>query len=249
MDGRRRVRQRAGPGLTVVDVDEVLATTRAVRRRLDPAREVPEELVRECVALALQAPAGSNVARTRFVVVRDPALRAAVADVYSEVYLGSYVDSAGYIGRVATADDGAAEVQRLTGRSADALERALHEVGTIVIACLDGARLDGMPGFASASLLGGVLPAVWSFMLAARARGLGTCWTTMHLAREREVADLLGIPFDTVSQVCLTPLAYTHGTGFRPALRPAADEVLHWDGWNADLPRPPAVRGLIADPS
>jgi nitroreductase len=232
-----------------VDTDEVLATTRAVRRRLDPTRAVPAELVRECVELALQAPAGSNVPRTRFVVVRDPTLRAAVADVYSDVYRNSYRDSAGYIGRVPTSDAAAAHVQRRTGHSADALERALHEVGTIVIACLDGARLDGVPGFASASLLGGVLPAVWSFMLAARARGLGTCWTTMHLAREREVADLLGIPFDTVQQVCLTPVAHTRGTDFRPALRPTVDEVVHWDRWAADLPRPPAVTGLIADPA
>jgi nitroreductase len=232
-----------------VDVDEVLATTRAVRRRLDPARDVPAEVVRECVALALQAPAGSNVPRTRFVVVRDRALVRAVARVYSDVYRNSYVDSAGYIGRVATGEPAAAAVQQRTSRSADALERALHEVGTIVIACLDGARLDGAPGFASASLLGGVLPAVWSFMLAARSRGLGTCWTTMHLAREREVADLLGIPFDSVAQVCLTPLAYTHGTDFHPARRPAVDEVIHWDRWNADLPRPPAVTGLIADPA
>src|SRR5690242_4052416 len=184
----------------------------------------------------MQAPAGSNVARTRFVVVRDPALRGAVADLYSDVYLSSYKDSEGYIGRVQVADTEGAAAQERTGRSADALERRLHEVDTIVIACLDGARLDGAAGFASASLLGGVLPAVWSMMLAARARGLGTCWTTMHLAREREVADLLGIPFDSVAQVCLTPLAYTHGTDFRPARRPAVDEVIHWDRWNADLP-------------
>ncbi|MGI5128008.1 nitroreductase family protein [Pseudonocardia sp. CA-107938] len=226
-------------------VDEVLATTRAVRRRLDATRAVPAGLIRECVELALQAPAGSNVARARFVVVRDPALRAAVADVYSDVYRNSYADSAGYIGRVPTPDAAAAEVQQRTSRSADALERALHEVDTIVIACLDGARLDGVPAFASASLLGGVLPAVWSFMLAARARGLGTCWTTMHLAREREVADLLGIPFDSVQQVCLTPVAHTRGTGFRAASRPAVDEVVHWNGWDADRPRPPAVTGLI----
>ena len=232
-----------------MDVDEVLATTRAVRRRLDPDRDVPVELIRECVELALQAPAGSNVPRARFVVIRDPDVRAAVADIYSDVYTTSYVDSSGYIGRVPTTDAAAADVQQRTGRSADALERALHQVGTIVIACLDGARIDGVPGFASASLLGGVLPAVWSFMLAARARGLGTCFTTMHLAREREVADLLGIPFDTVQQVCLTPLAFTRGTDFRPALRPAVDEVVHWDRWDADLRRPPAVAGLIAHPA
>lgn len=219
-----------------MDIDEALATTRAVRRRLDPDREVPVELIRECVELALQAPAGSNVARTRFVVVRDPALRSALADLYSEVYRGSYRDSAGYIGRVAREDPAAAATQERTARSADALERALHQVGTVVIACLDGVRLDGASAMASASMLGGVLPAMWSFMLAARARGLGTCWTTMHLAREREAAELLGIPYERVQQVCLTPLAFTTGDRFGRARRPAVDEVVHWDRWDERLP-------------
>jgi nitroreductase len=228
-----------------MDVDEALSTTRAVRKRLDTSREVPVELVRQCVELALQAPAGSNVPRTRFVVVRDTQVRSAVASIYSEIYRDSYRDSAGYIGRVVRDDAAAARSQERTACSADALERALHEVGTIVIACLDGARLDGASAFASASMLGGALPAVWSFMLAARSRGLGTCWTTMHLAREREVADVLGIPFERVQQVCLTRLAYTRGLDFRPAGRPGADEVTHWDRWDDSRPAAPPVDGLI----
>ena len=221
--------------------DEMLATTRAVRKRLDPSREVPADLIRECVSLAVQAPAGSNVARTRFVVVRDPKFRAQVAEVYSDIYVNSYRESAGYIGRVDAKD---AESQERTARSADALERALHEVGTIVIACLDGGRLDGVPAFASASMLGGVLPAMWSFMLAARARGLGTCWTTMHLARERDVAEILGIPFDTVQQVCLTPVAYTKGDKFGRAKRPGADEVIHWNRWDDSRLSAPPVNSV-----
>ncbi|MFC5063824.1 nitroreductase family protein [Actinomycetospora atypica] len=229
-----------------MEIDEVLATTRAVRRRLDPGRPVPVELVRECVELALQAPAGSNVPRARFVVVRDPDLRAQLAGIYSQVYEDTYRGSEGYIGRVEVDDPQAAQTQERTARSADALERALHEVDTIVIACLDGARLDHVSAMASASLLGGVLPAVWSFMLAARARGLGTCWTTMHLNRERDVADLLGIPYGRVQQVCLTPLAFTVGERFGRARRPAVDDVVHWDGWDEALPSAPDVRGLAA---
>ncbi|MBN9737858.1 MULTISPECIES: nitroreductase family protein [unclassified Pseudonocardia] len=228
-----------------MELDEALSTTRAVRRRLDPGREVPARLVRECIDLALQAPAGSNVARTRFVVVRDPERRAAVASIYSEIYHGSYRDSAGYIGRVERTDPDEARSQERTSRSADALEQALHEVGTIVIACLDGVRLDGASSFASASMLGGALPAVWSFMLAARGRGLGTCWTTMHLAREQAVADVLGIPFERVQQVCLTPLAYTRGQDFRRAGRPGVDDVTHWDRWDDTLPAAPPVDGLV----
>lgn len=229
-----------------MDADEMLATTRAVRKRLDPDREVPASLIRECVTLALQAPAGSNLPRTRFVVVRDPARRAAVADIYSDIYLSSYRASAGYIGRVEVAGEEAADVQRRTAGSADALERALHEVGTIVIACLDGVRLDGSPAFTSASMLGGVLPATWSFMLAARARGLGTCWTTMHLAREKDVAEVLGIPYESVQQVCLTPLAFTRGEKFGPAKRPEAEQVIHWDGWDATKPAAPPLSGIAA---
>ncbi|GAB3150805.1 nitroreductase family protein [Amycolatopsis stemonae] len=232
-----------------MDADEMLATTRAVRKRLDPGRDVPESLIRECVALALQAPAGSNLPRTRFVVIRDPGRRAAVAEIYSEIYLGSYRASAGYIGRVEVMGDEAAGAQQRTARSADALERALHEVGTIVIACLDGVRLDGSSAFTSASMLGGVLPATWSFMLAARARGLGTCWTTMHLAREKDVADVLGIPYERVQQVCLTPLAFTRGEKFGPAARPEADEVIHWDGWDTAKLTAPPLGGIAASPA
>lgn len=229
-----------------MDADEVLTTTRAVRRRLDPDRPVPLDLIRECVDVAMQAPAGSNLPRTRFVVVRDPARRAALADLYAAVYEGTYRESEGYIGRVQATDAEAARTQERTTRSADALANALHEVDTIVIACLEGARLDGASAMASASLLGGVLPATWSFMLAARARGLGTCWTTMHLAREREAAELLRIPFDRVQQVCLTPVAFTVGDRFGPARRPTANDVLHLDGWDESLPSAPDVQGLAA---
>ena len=228
-----------------MDIDDALATTRAVRKRLDPSRDVPVELIRECVELAMQAPAGSAIARTRFVVVRDPDQRKGLAEIYSDIYQNTYRESAGYIGRVHRADPEEARMQQRTAQSADALERALHDVGTIVIGCLDGARLDGVPSLVSTALLGGVLPAMWSFMLAARARGLGTCWTTTHLARERDVAALLDIPFDRVQQVCLTPLAWTVGTDFRRATRPAVDEVVHWDRWEAERDGAPSLRGML----
>jgi nitroreductase len=230
-----------------MDANEMLATTRAVRKRLDPSRDVPVELIRECVSLALQAPAGANVPLSRFVVVRDPAQRAAVADIYSDIFLNTYRTSAAYIGRVERTDEEELRTQERTTCSVDALERSLHEVGTIVIACLDGVRLDGVSAFESASMFGGVLPAMWSFMLAARARGLGTCWTTMHLARERDVADILGIPFDTVQQVCLTPLAFTKGDRFRPAARPDAEEIIHWDSWDPGKLRALHVKTDIAE--
>lgn len=207
-----------------------------MRRRLDVDRPVDVELIRECIACALQAPAGSNLPRTRFVVVRDAGKRAAIAAIYREIYETVYRDSPGYIGRVSTAS---------AARSADALPARLADVPAIVIACLSGARIDGASGVVSAALLGGVMPAMWSFMLAARARGLGTCWTTMHLARERDVAELLGIPYDRVQQVCLSPLAHTIGGDFRPARREDPEDVVHWDAWDAAKPQPPGVDALL----
>ena len=78
---------------------------------------------------------------------------------------------------------------------------------------------------------GSILPAVWSFMLAARSRGLGTAWTSMHLVYEREAAALLGIPYERCAQAGLIPVAYTKGTDFRPASRGALDGIVHWDTW------------------
>jgi len=207
-----------------LDPDQLLSTTRAVRKRLDLTREVPDDLVRECVAMALQAPSGSNVVTMRFVVIRDEAKRKAVGDVYREVY-ANYRKSPGYPG-TPTGDEARDQVQARVASSADFLSDHLGEAPVLVLACNQG------PDRARATaMLSNVLPATWSFMLAARARGLGTAWTSMHLSREREVADILGIPYDTVAQAVLTPLAYTVGTDFRPAARPEPDSVIHWDSW------------------
>lgn len=225
--------------------DELLTTTRSVRLRLDTTRAVPDDLIRECVACAMQAPAGSNVSRARFVVVREPALRRALAEIYADIYKHDYLPSDSYIGKVRLDTPADRARQARAARSADALPARLADVPAIVIACLVGGRVDGAPAAVSASFLGGVLPAMWSFMLAARARGLGTCWTTMHLRRERDVAELLGIPYESVQQACLTPLAFTLGTDFRPAKRLGAEEAIHWDGWEAGKPLPPAIKPVL----
>ncbi|MFI5614349.1 nitroreductase family protein [Amycolatopsis sp. NPDC051903] len=204
--------------------DQLLSTTRAVRKRLDFTRDVPDDLIRECVALALQAPAGSNVVTARFVIVRDEAKRRAIGEIYGSIY-AKYKASPGYPGNNA----GATERDRVQSRvasSADYLGEHMGEAPVLVLACNEG------PDRASAAAgVSNVLPATWSFMLAARARGLGTAWTSMHVAREQDVADVLGIPYETVAQAVLTPLAFTKGTDFRPASRPAPDEVTHWDQW------------------
>lgn len=211
--------------------DELLSTTRAVRKRLDLSRPVEDALIRECIELAMQAPSGSNNMTMQFLVVRDPELRRGVGEIYRQCYdIYRQLDGI-YIGSIDKGSDDANAQQQRSASSADHLAEHLGDVPAIVIGCTQGARVDGVPAFMAASMLGNVLPAMWSFMLAARARGLGTAWTTIHLMMEQQMADLLGIPFDTVQQVCLTPLAHTLGTDFRPAARPAADTILHWDRW------------------
>ncbi len=208
-----------------LDPDQLLSTTRAVRKRLDLTRPVPDALIRECVALALQAPSGSNVVTMRFVVITEEATRHAIGQIYAECY-ELYKSSPLYAGRISS-DDAAEEAQqRRVASSADFLGEHLGDAPVLVLACNEGSDR------ASATrAMGNVLPATWSFMLAARARGLGTAWTAMHLSRERDVADIVGIPYDTVAQAVLTPLAFTKGTEFKPALRPEPDEIIHWNTW------------------
>lgn len=114
--------------------------------------------------------------------------------------------------------------------SAQHLADHLHEVPVMVIPCITP-RVDGQPGFVSASIWGSLFPAAWSFCLAARARGLGTSWTSLHLMFEQEAAEVLGIPFDTYAQGALLPVAYTKGTDFKPGPRAPLDPILHIDGW------------------
>jgi nitroreductase len=229
-----------------LSADELLSTTRSVRKRLDFSRPVPDDVIRDCVRLAVQAPAGSNIPRTRFVVVRDPETRGKLAALYQEVYSELYTKSASYVRKVGhpTSSSGVQDRQQRVGDSVDYLARHLAEAPVIVVACLAGMRVDGDLAPMATTFLGQTGPAVWSFMLAARARGLGTCWTTMHLPREREAAEVLGIPYETVQQVCLTPLAYTLGTEFRPAHREEPDTYIHWDGWDPNKPVPAPWAGF-----
>jgi nitroreductase len=204
--------------------DELLSTTRAVRKRLDFSKPVPDDLVRECVAMALQAPSGGNQISMKFVVVRDRAKIAAIGDVYSQCW-DMYTTSPTFAGRIKRDTDELQAQQTRVADSATYLSQHMGECPVLVLGCTPSRRADGAP---SASALGNILPAMWSFMLAARARGLGTAWTTIHLMMEEAVADIVDIPFDTMQQVCLTPLAYTKGTDFKPAVRPDPDTVIEW---------------------
>ncbi len=199
--------------------DELLTTTRAVRKRLDLTRPVEVDVIRECLEIATQAPTGGNTQGWHFVVVTDAEKRAALADIYKKAWV-LYKQAPNSVFDLFAKQEAGARKNQLgrVAESADYLVDNLHRVPVHVIPCIGG-RVDRMSGaFASvglASIYGSILPATWSFMLAARARGLGTAWTTCHLMYEREAADVLGIPFEEISQVALIATAYSIGTDFR----------------------------------
>ena len=206
--------------MDISSVDELLSTTRAVRKRLDLNRPVSREVILECLQLASQAPTATNNQDWRWVVVTDPDKRAAIAQIYASVG-GDYLAHKAHT----TADPQTRRVYE----SASALTSILADVPVHVIPCIDK-RLEGAPLMAAAAAWGSILPAAWSFLLALRSRGLGSVWTTLHLGKEREVAELLGIP-DTVTQVALFPVAYTIGTDFKPATRPPVETITSWNTW------------------
>jgi nitroreductase len=205
--------------------DRLLSTTRAVRKRLDLSRPVEPGVILECIRLAQQAPTASNQQSWRWVVVTDPELRSRVSAIYEKLGQKAFPRARA---QVSESDP---QTRRVYD-SAEYLAEHLAEVPALVIPCIRG-RLDPkepMLALAAAALYGSIYPAVWSFQLALRSRGLGSVLTTLHLVRESEVAQLLGIPPD-VSQVGLLPVAYTRGTDFKPATRPPAEEITHWNGW------------------
>lgn len=221
--------------MDIEEIDTLLRTTRSVRKRLDLERPVPRAVVEECLALAQQAPTGGNRQLWSFVVVTDPATRSALADVYRKGW-DRYITEGMVEAPSPPATDPVARArQKRIGASAQYLADNLERVPVLVIPVIRH-RVDGREPVAVASHFGSVLPAVWSFMLAARARGLGTAWTTIHLFYEREAAEILGIPYDEVMQAALIPLAYTIGGDFKPGARLPLDTFVHWERWGSADP-------------
>jgi nitroreductase len=200
--------------------DELLSTTRAVRKRLDLARPVEREVLEECLQLAQQAPTAGYGQNWHFVVVQDAKQRAALGELWRQVAY-PYIE------------------KRMEGREGQALRigdavahlaEHIHEVPVHVIPCVEG-RYESESNALAASMFASIIPAAWSFMLAARSRGLGSVWTTFHLIHERKAAEILGIPYEEVTQVALIPVAYTLGTDFKPGPRKPLDTMVHWDRW------------------
>lgn len=213
-----------GPLPDLADVDTVLTTTRAVRKRLDLHRRVPREVVEECARIAFQAPNGSNEQHWGWVFVDDPALRAEMARIYRDGMADVHREREA----AGTAPDNSSPERQRMVASVRHLADHLHEVPVLLVPTVTG-RLERESLFVQASRWGTVCPGVWSLMLALRSRGLGSVWTTVHLTREKEMAELLGIPDDQVTQAGLFPIAYTLGTDFRIADR--SDTRVRWNHW------------------
>lgn len=206
--------------------DELLTTTRSVRKRLDLTRPVPLELVRECLEVALQAPSGANRQAWHWMVITDENIRQVIGDYYRQA-VSSYLNSSGSAAALFADDPERSAVQRRVGEGVAYLGEHMGEVPVLVIPCISAPHLRAG---SQAGLWGSLLPAAWSYMLAARARGLGTAWTTLHLRYEKEISELLGIPAD-IRHGALIPTAYYIGDAFKPAPRQPLDAVLHINAW------------------
>lgn len=216
--------------------DALLTTTRAVRKRLDFDRPVPTSVLEECLEIAVQAPTGSNSQGWQFVFVTEQAKKDRIAELYAQVW-ETYKTMPVAIHHLHrdSADASLVSSQERSTSSAEYLAANLAKAPVMLIPCVAG-RVDAPEvaergNFAMAATYGSIIPAAWSFMIAARARGLGTAWTTLHLAHEEEIASLLGIPYEAYTQVALIPIAYTRGTEFKPAYRPPVSTVMHVDQW------------------
>ncbi|HEY2056587.1 MAG TPA: nitroreductase family protein [Solirubrobacterales bacterium] len=210
--------------IDLANADLLLSTTRSVRKRLDFDRPVEREVLLECLRLAVQAPTASNRQTWRWAIVTEPELKTKIADYYREAALPYLRESH------ANAEANEAAQDRRIFDSAMYLAENLEKAPAFVIPCI----AEDIPDRGAAIVgLGSIVQAGWSFQLALRARGLGSTWTTLHLHRAKEVAELLGIPVG-VTQVSLIPVAYTKGLDFKPAQRPPVEEITHWNRWDGE---------------
>ena len=209
-------------------VDKLLTTTRSVRKRLDFDRPVERQVIADCLEIAIQAPTGSNAQGWQFVVVTDAEKRAKIGELYKQSFF-IYANADREQPRRQGSGEAHQEQMSRVVSSAVYLAKHMHQVPVMIIPCLEG-RVEQADQMTQAGFYGSILPAAWSLMLALRARGLGSAWTTLHLRYAEEIGDLLGIP-KRFTQTALLPVAYFKGEDFQPAKRIPAQQLTHWDSW------------------
>ena len=215
------------------DSDFILTTTRSVRLRLDFDRPIEPEVITECLEIALQAPTASNSQQWQWFVITDPEKIAGIASIYKDSFM-ELASARADEGPRWPEGDSRADADEGVARSATYLAENMHRCPALLIACITGRVEDAGP-MAQAGTYGSILPGAWSFMLAARSRGIGMAWTTLHLRDEALSRDLLGIPED-VTQAVLFPMAYFSGETFKPAPRVPLEQVVHWNEWGQRTP-------------
>ena len=211
--------------------DRLLTTTRAVRKRLDLTRPVPRQLILDCVRISTQGPAGGNHQKWRWVIVDDPDKKEVIADAYRRTYAPYIEQQQRAVERAGNQGEKNAIID-----SSMHLADVLQDVPVLAIPSALGSPDDaGSLGGAAQGWWGSVIPSIWSYCLAARSRGLGTAWTTLHLGDVAAVAEALGIPA-TVTQLACVPSAFHSGDVFRTATRIPALLVSYWNSWkNSDI--------------
>ncbi len=206
--------------MDIATVDELLTTTRSVRKRLDLNREVESEIIQHCLEIAVQAPTGGNIHRYHFIVVTAKEIKEQLAAIYRKAYYELWVPGAKKASRNFQAHD---------KMSFDYLAEHIHEVPVLILSCVEIPRVMGGTSD-TGSELASIVPATWSLMLALRARGIGSTMTTVHAHYAREAAGILDIP-DNIRQAALLPVAYYTGDGFKEAKRTPARERTYWNSW------------------
>jgi nitroreductase len=206
-----------------MDFFETLTTQRAMRRlKPDP---IPDAVLRQIMDATICAPSGGNRQGWSFLIIRDPAKRARLGELYREAW-AELMKVPYYRDAAAAPPDSPAGKMLASARH---LSEHLGEAPVLVVACVG---LD--PGVKATLTTGAsIYPAVQNLMLAARAHGVGSCITTIHRFRDAQVKELLAIPAD-VETAALIPLGYPIGKFGRPPRRPLR-EVAFADRWGDAL--------------
>jgi nitroreductase len=186
----------------VTDVHELFRRQRAIRSF--SAEEVSDELIERVLTAAIHGPSGSNTQPWHFIVIRDPAVKRAISDVYEEAR---------------------ADASRGRPPAAVGPRQPLAAAPVLIVACVD-TPTSGQAGLQTGA---SIYPSVQNLMLAARALGLGTVLTTLHRRRKARIHEILGIP-DGVESAAIIPLGWPDRE-YGPNRRPPLARFVMRDRW------------------